>query len=121
MSVYSPFNGTLPPNLLPDSASPDWLNKGDNAWQLVAATLVGLQNVRGLIILYWSSTQEEMGCKLSFYGSLCICNEKIRLTVASEPKGSGNQRQSRILTIQGIVLEKKPKGSGNQRQKRKTD
>ncbi|KAL4604678.1 hypothetical protein ACB092_10G207300 [Castanea dentata] len=34
---------SLPSNLATDPASPDWLNKGDNAWQLTAATLVGLQ------------------------------------------------------------------------------
>jgi ammonium transporter, Amt family len=32
--------------------SPDWLNSGDTAWQLTAATLVGLQSVPGLAILY---------------------------------------------------------------------
>lgn len=32
--------------------APDWLNNGDNAWQLTAATLVGLQSVPGLMILY---------------------------------------------------------------------
>jgi ammonium transporter, Amt family len=32
--------------------SPDWLNPGDTAWQLTAATLVGLQSVPGLAILY---------------------------------------------------------------------
>jgi Amt family ammonium transporter len=32
--------------------APDWLNKGDNAWQLTAATLVGLQSMPGLVILY---------------------------------------------------------------------
>jgi hypothetical protein len=26
---------------------PAWLNKGDNAWQLVAATFVGLQSMPG--------------------------------------------------------------------------
>ena len=44
----------LPSNLKVDDASPDWLNKGDNAWQLTAATLVGLQSVPGLVILYGS-------------------------------------------------------------------
>ena len=44
----------LPSNLRVDDASPDWLNKGDNAWQLTAATLVGLQSVPGLVILYGS-------------------------------------------------------------------
>ncbi len=32
--------------------SPDWLNPGDTAWQLTAATLVGLQSIPGLAILY---------------------------------------------------------------------
>ena len=31
---------------------PEWLNKGDNAWQLTAATLVGLQSLPGLVVLY---------------------------------------------------------------------
>jgi Amt family ammonium transporter len=31
---------------------PSWLNAGDNAWQLTAATLVGLMSVPGLAILY---------------------------------------------------------------------
>lgn len=32
--------------------TPEWLDKGDNAWQLTAATLVGLQSIPGLMILY---------------------------------------------------------------------
>src|ERR1700716_1358702 len=36
-------------DLLP---SPAWLDSGDTAWQLVAATLVGLMSVPGLAILY---------------------------------------------------------------------
>jgi len=35
-----------------DPTAPVWLNKGDNAWQLTAATLVGLQSVPGLVVLY---------------------------------------------------------------------
>jgi Amt family ammonium transporter len=29
----------------------DWLDTGDNAWQLTAASLVGLQSVPGLVVL----------------------------------------------------------------------
>src|ERR1700756_498346 len=32
--------------------SPTWLNAGDNAWQLTAATLVGIMSIPGLAILY---------------------------------------------------------------------
>lgn len=34
------------------ATAPSWLNNGDNAWQLTAATLVGLQSVPGLVVLY---------------------------------------------------------------------
>ncbi|OAE18986.1 hypothetical protein AXG93_2637s1040 [Marchantia polymorpha subsp. ruderalis] len=40
------------------SAVPDWLNKGDNVWQLTASTLVGLQCIPGLMILM--SSGEEL-------------------------------------------------------------
>jgi Amt family ammonium transporter len=36
----------------PYIAAPTWLNAGDNAWQLTAATFVGLQSIPGLAILY---------------------------------------------------------------------
>ncbi len=32
--------------------SPSWLNSGDNAWQLISATLVGIMSIPGLAILY---------------------------------------------------------------------
>lgn len=31
---------------------PDWLDTGDNSWQLTAATLVALQSIPGLMVLY---------------------------------------------------------------------
>jgi Amt family ammonium transporter len=36
----------------PYIAAPSWLNAGDNAWQMTAATFVGLQSIPGLAILY---------------------------------------------------------------------
>ncbi|HUH71457.1 MAG TPA: ammonium transporter [Mycobacterium sp.] len=38
---------------------PDWLNSGDNAWQLVAATLVGLMSIPGIAVLYGSLVQRK--------------------------------------------------------------
>jgi len=35
-----------------NSTIPAWLNTGDNAWQLTAGTLVGLQSVPGLVVIY---------------------------------------------------------------------
>ncbi|KAI4324684.1 hypothetical protein MLD38_030149 [Melastoma candidum] len=49
----------LPANLVPDYASPYWMNKGDNAWQLTAATLVGIQSVPGQVIFYGSIVKKK--------------------------------------------------------------
>jgi Amt family ammonium transporter len=38
---------------------PDWLNSGDNAWQLVAATLVGLMSIPGIAVLYAGIVQKK--------------------------------------------------------------
>ncbi|MGA9690459.1 MAG: ammonium transporter [Pseudonocardiaceae bacterium] len=38
---------------------PPWLNAGDNAWQLVAATLVGLMSIPGIAILYGGIVQRK--------------------------------------------------------------
>ncbi|XP_047318063.1 ammonium transporter 2 member 5-like [Impatiens glandulifera] len=65
----------LPPNLIPDDASPEWMNKGDNAWQLVAATLVGLQTVPGLIILYGGAVKKKWAVNSAFmalYAFACV-------------------------------------------------
>ena len=36
-----------------------WLSPGDNAWQLTAATLVGLMSVPGLVVLYGGVMQKR--------------------------------------------------------------
>ncbi|KAK7390337.1 hypothetical protein VNO78_25640 [Psophocarpus tetragonolobus] len=59
-------------------ASPNWLNKGDNAWQLTAATLVGLQSVPGLVILYASIVKKKWAVNSAFmalyaYAAVLIC------------------------------------------------
>ena len=41
------------------NAYPHWLNPGDNAWQLTAATLVGLMSVPGLAVLYGGVMQKR--------------------------------------------------------------
>jgi Amt family ammonium transporter len=39
--------------------TPQWLNTGDNAWQLTAATLVGLMSIPGLVVLYGGVMQKR--------------------------------------------------------------
>ncbi|CAI9094511.1 OLC1v1030264C1 [Oldenlandia corymbosa var. corymbosa] len=66
----------LPINLRPDTlGNPDWMNKGDNAWQLTAATLVGLQSVPGLIILYGGAVKKKWAVNSAFmalYAFACV-------------------------------------------------
>ena len=38
---------------------PEFVNPGDNAWQLTAATLVGLMSVPGLAVLYGGVMQKR--------------------------------------------------------------
>ncbi|BBN20363.1 ammonium transporter, Amt family [Marchantia polymorpha subsp. ruderalis] len=60
------------------TAVPDWLNKGDNAWQLTAATLVGLQCIPGLMILYGSVVKMKWAINAAFmslyaFAAVLIC------------------------------------------------
>lgn len=45
---------------------PDWLNKGDNTWQMVSATLVGMQGVPGLALLYAGAAQRKWAVNSAF-------------------------------------------------------
>ncbi|KAJ4845015.1 Ammonium transporter [Turnera subulata] len=72
-STAHPFH--LPIGLAPDASSPEWLNKGDNAWQLTAATLVGLQSVPGLVILYGGGVKKKWAVNSAFmalYAFACV-------------------------------------------------
>ncbi|KAM7508510.1 hypothetical protein LguiA_018963 [Lonicera macranthoides] len=68
----------FPPNLLPDEASPEWMNKADNAWQLTAATLVGLQSIPGLMILYGGMVKKKWAINSAFmalyaFAAVLVC------------------------------------------------
>ncbi|KAJ8751725.1 hypothetical protein K2173_025898 [Erythroxylum novogranatense] len=74
-TVPSPSPAPFPLNLSPDDASPGWMSKGDNAWQLTAATLVGLQSVPGLVILYGGAVKKKWAVNsafMAFYAFACV-------------------------------------------------
>lgn len=57
---------------------PSWLNKGDNAWQLTASTLVGLQSMPGLVIIYASIVKKKWAVNSAFmalyaFAAVLIC------------------------------------------------
>ncbi|CAL4960237.1 unnamed protein product [Urochloa decumbens] len=64
MATPPPFNMTTA--YMPGLGIPEWLNKGDNAWQMVAATLVGMQSVPGLVILYGSIVKKKWAVNSAF-------------------------------------------------------
>ena len=47
---------------------PAWLDKGDNAWQMTAATLVGLQSVPGLMVIYAGLVKSKWAVNSAFMG-----------------------------------------------------
>src|SRR5579864_5894863 len=46
--------------------SPSWLNEGDNAWQLAAATFVALQSIPGLVVLYGGVVKKKWAINSAF-------------------------------------------------------
>ncbi|KAI5584578.1 hypothetical protein POPTR_006G102800v4 [Populus trichocarpa] len=59
-------------------AVPSWLNKGDNAWQMTASTLVALQSMPGLVILYASIVKKKWAVNSAFmalyaFAAVLIC------------------------------------------------
>src|SRR5579864_1062711 len=46
--------------------SPSWLNEGDNAWQLAAATFVALQSIPGLVVLYGGVVKKKWAINSTF-------------------------------------------------------
>ncbi|HYC15940.1 MAG TPA: ammonium transporter [Pseudolabrys sp.] len=55
--------------------SPEWLNTGNNAWQLAAATFVGLQSIPGLVVLYGGIVKRKWAINSAFmaiYAFACV-------------------------------------------------
>ncbi|MCJ1276164.1 hypothetical protein MMC21_003969 [Puttea exsequens] len=53
-------------DVVEQNPKPDWLDTGDNAWQMTAATLVGLQSVPGLMILYAGIVKSKWAINSAF-------------------------------------------------------
>jgi ammonium transporter, Amt family len=109
------------------SPYPDWLNPGDNAWQLVAATLVGLMSIPGIAVLYGGIVQKKWavntmlmafsgfslvlvvwvlwGFKMGFGEPLKLGPGMLQAAVG-KPRtilGSGNQQQAIIPMLDGTM------------------
>src|SRR5437763_8511444 len=53
---------------------PSWLSAGDNAWQLTAATLVGLMSIPAVAVLYGGLVQRRwvMNTVLMVFSTFCL-------------------------------------------------
>ncbi|WP_458686435.1 ammonium transporter [Nocardia tengchongensis] len=109
------------------SPYPDWLNPGDNAWQLVAATLVGLMSIPGIAILYGGLVQRKWavntmlmaftgfslvlvvwvlwGFKMGFGEPVRIGPGILRAAIGKPHTvlGSNNQEQAAIPLLDGLM------------------
>jgi Amt family ammonium transporter len=107
---------------------PDWLNSGDNAWQLVAATLVGLMSLPGIAVLYAGIVQKKWavntmlmaftgfslvlviwvlwGFKMGFGDPVKTGGGGILDSFVGKPRsilGTGNQQQAVIPLLDGAM------------------
>jgi len=80
-----------------------WLNTGDNAWQLTAASLVGLQSVPGLMVLYAGIMPRKWAVNSAFMAFYGFAATLISWVVWAYNMGFGRQWIP-ILGVPGPIL-----------------
>lgn len=53
--------------------NPIWLDTGDNAWQMTAASFVALQSVPGLVVLYAGWVKHKWAINSAFMAFYAFC------------------------------------------------
>jgi Amt family ammonium transporter len=71
-------------------AYPSWLSPGDNAWQMTAATLVGLMSVPGLAVLYGGVMQKRWSVNSMMLTFVAFCLTLIAWCLWAFKMGFGN-------------------------------
>ncbi|KDP21389.1 hypothetical protein JCGZ_21860 [Jatropha curcas] len=99
--------GNLPSGLMHDDASPEWMNKADNAWQLTAATLVGLQSVPGLVILYGSIVKKKWAVNSAFMALYAFAAVLVCWVGWGYQMSFGNNKFAPFLGKPGVSLDQK--------------
>jgi len=72
-------------------AAPPWLNSGNNAWQLAAATFVGLQSVPGLMLLYAGIVKRKWAINSAFMAMYAFASVLIVWVLWAYNMGFGQQ------------------------------
>jgi ammonium transporter, Amt family len=57
---------------------PEWLSAGDNAWQLTASSLVALQSIPGLVVIYAGLVKTKWAINSAFmvfyaFAAVMVC------------------------------------------------
>jgi ammonium transporter, Amt family len=71
--------------------SPERLNSGNNAWQLAAATFVGLRSIPGLTILYGGLVKKKWAINSAFMLMYAFCAVLSVWLLWSYNRGFGEQ------------------------------
>src|SRR5438132_2559771 len=71
-------------------AYPSWLSPGDNAWQMTAATLVGLMSVPGLAVLYGGVMQKRWSVNSMMLTFVAFCLTLIAWSLWAFKMGFGH-------------------------------
>src|SRR5580692_5363202 len=70
--------------------SPKWLDTGSNAWQLAAATFVGLQSIPGLVVLYGGLVKKKWALNSAFMALYAFAAVMIVWVLLAYNMGFGN-------------------------------
>ncbi|KAI8580654.1 hypothetical protein K450DRAFT_236654 [Umbelopsis ramanniana AG] len=91
------------------NATTPWLDTGDNAWQLTAASLVGLQSVPGLIILYAGQVKKKWAINSAFMALYAFASVLVTWVVWGYKMSFGEQmlplvgKPQPILSMDGLL------------------
>ena len=83
---------------------PSWLNAGDNSWQLVAATLVGLMSIPALAVLYAGLVQRKWAVNAMMMVFSAFCLTLIVWVLYAFKMGFGEPWISTFIGKPGTVL-----------------
>lgn len=84
--------------------APSWLNNGDNAWQLTAATLVGMQSVPGLVVLYAGIVKTKWAINSAFMAFYAFAMVLVVWVIYGYEMGFGGTMITGLVGIPKPVL-----------------
>src|SRR5260370_38741176 len=104
---------TLEGRIAPGGAVVDpyasYLNAGDNAWQMTAATLVGLMSIPALAVLYGGLVQKKWAMNTVLMGFATFCRVLITWVLGAFKMGFGTPLIGTFVgdprTVRGHVAE----------------